>query len=61
MFITLAPSSENTLSNKREFVAVDDNNIDSVIFSKSDLTLNGSGKLTVNAAYGHGRGREPNG
>lgn len=54
VFITLAPSSENTLSNKREFVAVDDNNIDSVIFSKSDLTLNGSGKLTVNAAYGHG-------
>lgn len=54
VFITLAPSSENTLSNKSEFVAVDDNNIDSVIFSKSDLTLNGSGKLTVNAAYGHG-------
>lgn len=54
VFITLAPSSENTLSNKREFVAVDDNNIDSVIFSKSDLTLNGSGKLTVNATYGHG-------
>lgn len=54
VFITLAPSSENTLSNKREFVAVDDNNIDSVIFSKSDLTLNGSGELTVNAAYGHG-------
>ena len=54
VFITLAPSSENTLSNKRESVAVDDNNIDSVIFSKSDLTLNGSGELTVNAAYGHG-------
>ena len=54
VFITLVPSSENTLSNKSEFVAVDDNNIDSVIFSKSDLTLNGSGKLTVNAAYGHG-------
>ena len=54
VFVTLASDSENTLSNKSDFVAIDDNNIDGVIFSKSDLTLNGSGSLTVNAAYGHG-------
>lgn len=54
VFVTLASGSENTLSNTSDFVAIDDNNIDGVIFSKSDLTLNGSGSLTVNAAYGHG-------
>ena len=54
VFVTLAQGSENTLSNSADFVAIDDNNIDSVIFSKSDLTFNGAGTLTVNAAYGHG-------
>lgn len=53
-FITLADSTSNTLSNTNDFIAIDDNNIDSVIFSKKDLTLNGSGSLDVNAAYGHG-------
>jgi hypothetical protein len=54
VFITTASSSENTLSNGGEYVAIDDNNIDAVIFSKSDLTLNGAGTLTINAAAGHG-------
>lgn len=54
VFVTLASGSENTLSNTQDFVAVDDNNIDAVIFSKEDLTLNGAGTLTIKAAYGHG-------
>jgi hypothetical protein len=54
VFLTLESGSENTLSNKEDFVAIDDNNIDAVIFSKDDLTLNGSGKLTIQADYGHG-------
>lgn len=54
VFVTLASDSENTLSNTNDFVAIDDNNIDAVIFSKDDLTLNGSGTLTVTAKYGHG-------
>lgn len=54
VFVTLAKNTSNTLTNTKDFVAIDDNNIDSVIFSKSDLTLNGSGTLTINAAYGHG-------
>lgn len=54
VFITTAPDSRNTLSNGGEYVAIDDNNIDSVIFSKADLTLNGSGTLTISAAAGHG-------
>lgn len=53
-FITLAEGSENILMNTAEFEAIDDNNIDAVIFSKDDLTLNGSGILTINSENGHG-------
>ena len=54
VFITLADGSENTLSNGGSFANIDENNIDSVIFSKDDLTLNGSGSLTVTSPAGHG-------
>ena len=54
VFITTAADSDNTLSNGGEYVAIDDNNIDSVIFAKSDLTLNGAGTLNINASSGHG-------
>jgi predicted small lipoprotein YifL len=54
VFVTLAAGSDNKLTNQEDFVAIYDNNIDSVIFSKDDLTLNGSGSLTVEAQYGHG-------
>ncbi len=54
VFITTAAGSENTLANGGEYVAIDDNNIDAVIFSKADLTLNGAGTLTIQAAAGHG-------
>lgn len=52
--VTTASGSENTLANGGEYVAIDDNDIDGVIFSKADLTLNGAGTLTVSAAAGHG-------
>lgn len=54
VLITLAPGSENMLKNGGEYIAIDDNAIDSVIFSKADLTLNGTGSLTVEAKAGHG-------
>ena len=54
VFITTANGTNNTLSVTGEYVAVDENNIDAVIFSKSDLTLNGAGILTANGKYGHG-------
>lgn len=54
VFITMAANSENTLSNGGTFTAIDDNNIDSVIFSKDDLTLNGNGTLTITSPAGHG-------
>lgn len=52
--LVLADGSKNTLSNTEEFVSIDDNNIDSVIFSKDNLVLSGDGELTINSAYGHG-------
>lgn len=54
VFVTLAKDSNNTLSNKGSFSSIDENNIDGTIFSKSDLTLNGSGSLTISAPAGHG-------
>ncbi len=54
VFVTLAEGSQNTLRNTDEYVAIDDNNIDAVIFPKSDLTLNGTGSLTIVSAEGHG-------
>lgn len=54
VFVTLAEGSSNTLANGGEYVDIDENSIDGAVFSKSDLTLNGSGSLTVSAAAGHG-------
>ena len=53
VFITLAEGSENTLSTSGEYVE-NDFHIDGVIFAKSDLTINGSGSLTIDSPYGHG-------
>lgn len=52
--VTLADGSENILSNGGTFTAIDENNIDAVIFSKQDLSLNGDGKLSVTSPAGHG-------
>lgn len=54
VFLTLAEGTENTLTNGGSYTAIDENNIDSVVFSKTDLTLNGSGSLTIDAQAGHG-------
>ena len=54
VFVMLAEGSQNMLRNTDEYVAIDNNNIDVVIFVKSDLTLNGTGSLTIVSAEGHG-------
>lgn len=54
VFITTAADSVNVLKNGGAYEAIDDNNIDGVIFSKSDLTLNGAGTLEIAADTGHG-------
>lgn len=53
VFVTLADGTTNTLTNGGSFTAIDDNNIDAVIFSKDDLTLNGTGSLTTSSPAGH--------
>lgn len=54
VFLTLAEGTENTLSSGGAYsLGGDDSNVDGVIFSRADLTMNGSGKLTVDAQYKH--------
>lgn len=54
VFVTLKAGTENVLSNKEDFIAIDDNKIDGVVFAKDDLCFKGAGGLKVAAAYGHG-------
>ena len=54
VYVTLADGTSNSLANGGSFTAIDDNNIDGALFSKQDLTLNGSGSLTVTSPAGHG-------
>ena len=54
VFITTAADTINTLSNGGTFTAIDENNIDGVIYSREDITLNGSGTLVVSSPAGHG-------
>ena len=54
VFVTLADGTDNLLSNGGTFEAIDENHIDGVIYSKEDLTLNGTGSLTVTSPSAHG-------
>ena len=54
VFVTLADGTENVLSNGGTFESIDENNIDGTVFSRQDLTFNGSGTLTVTSPAGHG-------
>lgn len=54
VFITAEDGTESTLVNSGEYVAIDDNNIDAVVFSKDDLTINGTGTINISSDYGHG-------
>ena len=54
VFLTLAENSENTVSASGELAALGEVNADGAIFSKCDLTINGSGSLSVDCETGHG-------
>ena len=54
VFLTMTDNTINTLSNGGTFEAIDENNVDGVIFSKDDLTLNGTGTLMVTSPGKHG-------
>ena len=54
VFVTLADGTENTISDGKTYASdSEDSNVDAAIFSKSDLVINGSGKLTVNGNMSH--------
>lgn len=54
VFLTLADGTENAVSNGGVYADIDEDTIDGAIFSKADLSFNGTGKLIVTAAAGHG-------
>lgn len=54
VFVTTVSGTENSLEHNGTYTAIDENNIDAAVFSKSNLTLNGEGTLTVTAQEGHG-------
>lgn len=53
VFVTLRENSENSLASAGEF-SDDESGIDGAVFSKEDLTINGSGTLKVTCGTGHG-------
>ncbi len=54
VFITLATNTVNTLTDGGVYVQTDDNTVDGVIFSKADLTINGTGTLSILTNNNHG-------
>lgn len=52
--VVVTLKGENALASGQVFTPIDDNDIDSTVFSKDDLTFNGTGTLTVTAPVGHG-------
>ena len=55
LIITLADGTDNKLTDGSEYVLSDsESNVDAALFSKADLTINGSGSLTVKANCKHG-------
>ena len=54
VFLTLAPNSENILTETGEFASDNSSTVDGVIFSKDDLSINGTGLLKISTESGHG-------
>ncbi len=54
VFLTLAEGTENVLTSEDISSASAEQKIDAALFSRDDLTINGSGALNVSSAAGHG-------
>lgn len=54
VYLILEDGTENVITDGESYNLFDEDNTDAAIFTKSDLTINGGGKLTVNANYKHG-------
>ena len=53
--LTLEDGTENSFADGAEYTLTDSNdNTDGCIFSRADLTINGSGSLSVTSSYKHG-------
>lgn len=53
VFVTLAEGTDNTLSNGGSFSG-EEEGVDGAVFSRDDITFNGTGSLTVASPAGHG-------
>ncbi|MBQ6117621.1 MAG: carbohydrate-binding domain-containing protein [Clostridia bacterium] len=53
VFVTLADGTANTLANGGSFTDTE-NGVDGAVFSKDDITFNGTGTLSVSSPAGHG-------
>ncbi len=54
VWLTLADGTQNKLATSGSFAEDDEYSIDGAVWCKSDLTINGTGALTVSSAEGHG-------
>lgn len=54
VFLTVKAGTENSLSGGDSFAVIEEEDVDGVIYSKDDLTLNGDGNLSINSSGGHG-------
>jgi len=54
VFVTLNKDTINTLTDGLAYVQTDENTVNSVIFSKTDLTINGEGTLNITSKANHG-------
>ena len=54
VWLTLADGTQNKLATSGSFAEDDECSIDGAVWCKSDLTINGTGALTVSSAKGHG-------
>ena len=54
VFVTLANGTTSSLSNGGSFTQIDENDVDAVVYSRDDVTFNGTGSLQINSPAGHG-------
>ena len=54
VWLTLADGMQNKIATSGSFAEDDEYSIDGAVWCKSDLTINGTGALTVSSAEGHG-------
>lgn len=54
LFVTAADGTDNSIEVTGEFAQRDDSNVDGAVFAKCDLTVNGTGRLSVSCESGHG-------